>query len=207
MTLMRKRKLLLLTGLAVLATITWPGCRGFFVKPTLSKITINPASTSVLVGGTQQLTATGTNDDGSTSDVTTSATWSSSDSTLVTVNTTGLVTGVANSTTGATITAVKNGISGTATVTVGQQTLTITSPSGTVFSVSGGLPQSGIQLDAKLGNTEATSSTTFTSSDTTVIVMSTVTPGLATFAGGTGTVTITGTNSGSTGTIQITVNP
>jgi trimeric autotransporter adhesin len=202
-----RRKLLFLTGLAAVSIVMSVGCRGFFVKPTLTKITINPATTSVLVGGTQQLTATGTNDDNSTSDVTTSSSWSSSDSTLVTVSSTGLVTGVANTTTGATITAVKNGISGTATVTVGQQTLTITSPSGTVFSVSGGLPQAGIQLDAKLGNTESTSTTTFTSSDPTIVVMSTVTPGLATFAGGTGTVTITGTNSGSTGTLQITVNP
>jgi len=208
MILTPKRKLLLLTGLAAISSMSWVGCRGFFVKPTLTKIAVTPATTSVLVNGTQQLTATGTFDDGSTADETTSSNWSTSDPTLVTVNSTGQVTGVANSTTGATITAVKNGISGTATVTVGQQTLTITSPSGTVFSVAGGnFPSAGIQLDAKLGSTEATSTTTFTSSDPTIAAVSTLTPGLITFTGTTGTVTITGTNSGSTGTIQLTVNP
>lgn len=65
---------------------------------------------------TQQLTATLNMSDGSTQDVTASATWTSSDETVATVSTGGLVTGVAEGT--ATITATAQGQSDTCAVTV-----------------------------------------------------------------------------------------
>ena len=46
------------------------GCRGFFVNPTLQSITVAPSTGSVAPAGTIQMTATGTFDDGSTSNVT-----------------------------------------------------------------------------------------------------------------------------------------
>ena len=50
----------LATGLAVLLCLAWAGCTGFFINPSLSSIFITPASTTIAVNGTQQLTATGT---------------------------------------------------------------------------------------------------------------------------------------------------
>ena len=82
--------------------------------PTLVSIAVTPASYSTLaVGGTQQFTATGTYSDASTGDLTTQVTWTSSDTTKATVNSTGLGTGIAYGS--ATITASLGGVSGSAT--------------------------------------------------------------------------------------------
>jgi uncharacterized protein YjdB len=58
-------------------------------------VSISPAATGCLVAGTRQLVATATYNDGSTEDVSTTATWSSSNTSKATVDSTGLVTGVA----------------------------------------------------------------------------------------------------------------
>ena len=65
---------------------------------------------------TQQLTATLVLADGSTRDVTDTATWTSSDESVATVDSSGLVTAVAEGT--ATITATTQGLSGTSEITV-----------------------------------------------------------------------------------------
>jgi len=62
---------------------------------TLSSLAITPASPTILLGGTQQLTATGTYSNGSSADLTASVTWSSADSSIVTVSSSGLATSVA----------------------------------------------------------------------------------------------------------------
>jgi len=205
MSLSPKRKLLFFTAFMILLSLSWVGCRGFFTKPVLTKITVTPTTASVLVGKTQQLIATGTFDDNSSGDVTTTSSWSSADTTKVTVNSTGLITGVANTTSGVTVTAAKGAITGTTTVNVGTQTLTITAPN-TTFSAAN-LPVGGVQLSAVLNGTDVTSSTTFTSGNTGVVVMSSLTNGLATFTGAQGTATITGTTTNATGTITLTVGP
>ena len=204
-----KRKLQLLTAFTFLLSLGWIGCQGFFTKPVLTRITVNPSTASVQVNGTTPLSATGTFDDTSTADVTTTSTWSSSDVAHATVDNKGVVTGVAATTTSVTITATKSGISGTATVTVGAQTLVVTSPQGSTFSLKSLPPGGTIQLSATLGGTDVTSACTFTSSNPAVITMSTVTPGQASFGGSTGTVTITATDTGAnaSGSVQITVNP
>ena len=84
--------------------------------PTLTAITVTPASTSVTVAGTRQFTATGTYSDGSTADITSAAIWTSGTPSVATVNTTGPTTDVAVGTT--TITAVSVTMSGSATLTV-----------------------------------------------------------------------------------------
>jgi outer membrane protein assembly factor BamB len=61
----------------------------------LESLTTSPANVTVGVGKSAQLAATASYTDGSQQDVTTQATWSSSDITKVTVSGTGLVTGVA----------------------------------------------------------------------------------------------------------------
>jgi 6-phosphogluconolactonase (cycloisomerase 2 family) len=69
------------------------GCNGSQSSPpvkTLTSIEITPANPSVAAGSTQQFAASGTFSDGSTSDVTTSVGWSSSDTGLATINGSGL---------------------------------------------------------------------------------------------------------------------
>ncbi len=125
-----KRKLSLVAGLAALSLfVAGVGCRGFFVNPSLTSITITPSTVSLAVGQAQPLVATGNYDDGTTKNLTGLATWTSSDTsgTFVHLSSTGVVTGVSTTSSAVTITATYKGISGTTSVTVGQtQTITIT---------------------------------------------------------------------------------
>ena len=83
---------------------------------TLSAISVTPADPSVPVGATQQFIATGTYSDGSSYDISTQVTWSSSDALVATVDSSGLATAVAAGP--ATITATSGSISGNTTLTV-----------------------------------------------------------------------------------------
>jgi hypothetical protein len=82
----------------------------------LSSIALSPLNSSIVLGTTQQFTATGTYTNGSTQDLSSSALWSSSDSTIFTVNATGLAASLTTGT--ATITATANGVSGSTNLTV-----------------------------------------------------------------------------------------
>jgi trimeric autotransporter adhesin len=82
----------------------------------LVSITVNPANPSIALGTTQQFTATGTFTDGSTQDLTTSATWGSSNTVAATVSSSALGTSLATGT--ATITATLGGTSGSTLLTV-----------------------------------------------------------------------------------------
>ncbi len=83
--------------------------------PPVASVTVSPATSSLGVGGTQQLTAV--TKDGSGNVLTGRVvTWGSSNQTIATVDATGLVTGVAAGT--VTITATSEGVNGTASVTV-----------------------------------------------------------------------------------------
>ena len=111
------RKLhLCLAFTALLGVAFTAGCRGFFVNPTLSTVTVGPATPSIQQGKTLQMTATGTFDDGSTKTLTTNVLWSTSDAATATVSASGVVTGVAPGT--ATITATSGTASGSTTVTI-----------------------------------------------------------------------------------------
>src|SRR5439155_6947761 len=61
---------------------------------SLSSLQLSPNSSSIASGATQNFTATGTFSDGSTSDMTVSVQWSSSDSTVATVGSTGVANGL-----------------------------------------------------------------------------------------------------------------
>ena len=108
------------TALLLLATLV--ACKGFFVNPTLQSIAITPSTTTLAPGGTKQLIATGTFDDGSTSNVTSKSDWSSDHEEFATVGAnTGFVTAastIASPPGVATITAADGTFSNTATVTV-----------------------------------------------------------------------------------------
>ena len=62
--------------------------------PTLVSIQLNPQSPTIPLGSTQQFSAIGVYADGSTQDVTSSVTWSSSAPAVVAVNSSGLATGL-----------------------------------------------------------------------------------------------------------------
>lgn len=88
------------------------------VQPDLevTSLEVTPTAPSVVAGDTEQMTATATYSDSSTADVTSAASWTSSDSAIATVDTNGLVTAVSAGT--ATISADYSGSTGSADVTV-----------------------------------------------------------------------------------------
>jgi len=93
-------------------------CRGFFPPEQLSSMTISPSSANVPLNGTTQLTAFGTNSDGSSAgNITAKATWTST-SGAVAVTGPGTLSGVQLSTSPATIMAEYQGISATASANV-----------------------------------------------------------------------------------------
>jgi Bacterial Ig-like domain (group 2) len=92
------------------------GCNGFFVDPTLTTITVTPVTPSVAEKGTQQMTATGTYDDGSVKNITGSVSWSLEPAGIATITNGGLLTGVAQGTT--TLNAASANITGSTQVTV-----------------------------------------------------------------------------------------
>jgi uncharacterized protein (TIGR03437 family) len=111
---------------------------------SLVSIAITPANSTIQPRTTLQLAATGTYGDGSTQNVTNAVSWSSSNTAIATVNSSGLVTGVSAGS--STITATSGLVTGTTGLTVGSSTqgsatLTITTSgtgSGSVSSSPAG---------------------------------------------------------------------
>jgi hypothetical protein len=134
-----KQNLRLAGTFAALAIFAFSlGCRGFFVNPTLTTVTVGPTGFNLPVGSTQQMTATGTYNDGSTKTLTSGVVWTSSDGNVANISSSGKVTGVAAGT--ATITAQSGTITGTATITVALTNvtgLTISPTSGNVKTNGG----------------------------------------------------------------------
>lgn len=180
---------------------------------TLTSIQIIPAKPSVAVGASTQLKATGTYSDGSSGDITTTANWSSSDTTQATIQTTGqtdpgLATGVAQG--APTITASVGSVTTTATLNVVVNT-TLTSvavsPTSTTISVgaSAQFTATGTFSDGSKKN--ITSGATWSSSDTTKATIETEgqsKPGLATgVAKGSATITATLNGVGGSATLNV----
>jgi uncharacterized protein YjdB len=84
--------------------------------PTLTSIAVTPNPASFASDATQQFTATGTYSNGTTANVSTSATWTSSNPAAATIDSSGLASGVAAGTT--TIKAAIGSVSGSAAATV-----------------------------------------------------------------------------------------
>jgi hypothetical protein len=78
--------------------------------PVLVSLAVTPPNPSIFNGGTQQFTATGTYSDGSTQNLTSSVTWTSTNTPVATITSSGLATGLATGTT--TIQATSGSISG-----------------------------------------------------------------------------------------------
>ena len=83
---------------------------------SLTSIAVTPSNPTISVEGTQQFTAMGTYSNNTTSVITNSVTWTSSDTTIATINSSGLATGVSAG--NATITATSGSVSSNSTLTV-----------------------------------------------------------------------------------------
>ena len=87
----RQRKIRLAGILAALITLALAvSCKGFFPTPTLSSIAIGPQNLSLSPDQSFQMSATGTFNDGSTSDVTGKSLWSSTNQSVATFSTTAI---------------------------------------------------------------------------------------------------------------------
>src|SRR5579859_8177909 len=166
--------------------------------PVLQSIAVTPANPSVALGLTQQFTATGTYSDNSQQNLTSTVTWSSSLSTIATINSSGLASTVAQGTT--TITATSGTISGSTTLTVTAPVLQSIAVTPANPSVALGLTQQFTATGTYSDNSQQnlTSTVTWSSSLSTIATINS--SGLAsTVAQGTTTITATsGTISGST---------
>ena len=165
---------------------------------TLLAITFSPNSPSVPVGGSIQVTVTGTFSDGSTQNLNSSSTFSSSNTAVVTVNNVGVVTGVASGV--SIITVQVDGVTSVFTTTVTSATLTsITiTPSSPQSFAKGATDQFTATGNYSDGSTQnLTSTVTWSSSNTAVLTLST--SGLATGTG-VGSATISAAYQGQTAT-------
>ena len=108
---------------ATLGSVTSPSATLTVTNATLVSIAVTPAVASIPLGNQQQFMATGTFSDSSKQDITSTVTWTSSDTTKVTIVGSGLATGVAVTSSAVTITATKGAVSGTATLSVTTPTL------------------------------------------------------------------------------------
>ncbi len=71
---------------ATLGGVTSPGDTLTVTAAALKSIALTPANPSIIKGLTEQFTATGTNTDGTTADLTTQATWASATATVATIS-------------------------------------------------------------------------------------------------------------------------
>src|SRR5262249_5505759 len=122
---------------AVLMLGSTVSCTGFFVNPTLSSLTVGPNPLNLTQGNKQQMTATGTFDDGTTKTLTSGVVWSSSDTTRVSISNSGQVTAVSSGS--ATVTAQSGTVSGTGTVnvTLGNVTNVVINPTTATINSNG----------------------------------------------------------------------
>lgn len=124
---MSSKRSRLIGAIAVLSTFSLlASCRGFFVNPTLTAVSVGPQNLSINVNQNWQMTATGTYSDGTQKTLNSGVTWSTTDSSAVSVGqSSGQVTGVAIGS--ATISASAgscSACSGSTTVTVSLQGVT-----------------------------------------------------------------------------------
>ncbi|UBO73676.1 beta strand repeat-containing protein [Aeromonas rivuli] len=167
-------------------------------------LTIATPPLTLIAGLTAQLAATGSYSDGTTVDVTASVSWVSSDPAVATVSLTGLVTAVGPGT--ATITGTLDGQTVTLVVTVTNATLnpnglSISTPPLTLAAgLTAQLAANGSYDDGS--SLDVTASVSWTSSDP---LVATVSPSGLVTAVAPGTAIITGTLSGETATILVTV--
>jgi Bacterial Ig-like domain (group 2) len=191
-------------------TLTVNGSTG-----VVTSILLSPTSITMSVSGTQQFTATAGYSDGSSKNVTSLATWSSTDSTVASIQSTGqtspgLAAGVAPG--NVNITATYSGVSAVTTVNVISTTGKLTG--FTIAQIAPSIaPGSTLQLFGYASYSDGsaqwvTDSTTWSSSNTTAASIQNqgqTSPGLVTAGNGSGTTTITGSYGGLQQTTKLSV--
>src|SRR6266404_4696221 len=173
--------------------------------PVVTTVTVSPASASVAVGATSGLQAT-VNDQNGNAMPGQTVTWSSNNTAAATVNSTGVVTGIAAGS--ATITATNSGVSGTSAITVTAgpppppvvTTVTVAPTSASV--VAGATTTLVATVKDQNGNVMTGQTVTWSTDNTTAATVNSsgVVTGVAA-----GSATITATSSGKSGTSSITV--
>lgn len=141
---MLAKKSRLFGAFAVLLTLALAAsCRGFFVNPTLTSVSVGPQNLQLNFNQTFQMAATGTYSDGTQKTLTSGVTWSTSDANVVGVGqTSGLVT-AGTTASSATISASAgscSGCSGSTTVTVvlqGVTSITVNGSGQTIHTATG----------------------------------------------------------------------
>jgi uncharacterized protein YjdB len=175
---------------------------GSHANAVLQSIQVSAPNPSVTAGMTQQFTATGSYDDGSTKDLTKSASWSSSDSSVATIATNGVAKGLSPGS--CMITASQASLTGTVKVTVAPPALVSIAVSSASSSIAAGLTDqftaTGTYSDGSSQN--LSNSATWTVSNSAVATIST--GGLATTKT-TGSVVITAAQGSISGTSKLTV--
>lgn len=168
--------------------------------PVLQAITITPVNSTIQVGRSQSFTATAKYSDGSTNDVSDSATWSSSDTNKTTMSgnsATGLAVGTCL------ITATVEGQFGTTNLTVAPPVLQsiLVTPSNASIQIGQAQTFSTLAFYSNGSTTDVSNTATWSSSKQTV---ATITGGVATGVAS-GATTITATYGGQVGTADLTV--
>ena len=175
---------------------------GATTTKTLSSITLTPAAPSLAKGASQAFTATGIFSDGSSADLTTTATWSSANAAVATISVAGIATGVSVGTT--TISATQGSVSGSATLTVTIPTLVSISVSPASPSLAKGFTQaftaSGYYSDGS--KQDLTTLVTWATSNTSVATIAST--GIATGVS-VGTTAISATQGAVSGTATLSV--
>jgi uncharacterized protein YjdB len=169
--------------------------------PTISSIVVTPDGLTLGIGIGQQYTATAIYSDGSTQDLVSGVTWSSSATGVATINSSGLATTIGAGT--ATITAQVGSFTDTTLLTVVAANLVSISVTPTPVSIAVGTDQQFSAVGSfNDGSTQLLTSVTWSSSSSSVAAVNSA--GLAT-AVGTGTTTITATSGSVSGTAALTV--
>ncbi len=173
--------------------------------PVVTTVTVSPASASVAVGATSGLQAT-VNDQNGNAMPGQTVTWSSNNTAAATVNSTGVVTGIAAGS--ATITATNSGVSGTSAITVTAgppppPVVTTVTVAPTSASVVAGATTA-LQATVKDQNGNVMTGQTVIWSTGNPVAATVNSTGVVTGVAA-GSATITATSSGKTGTSSITV--
>ncbi|MGD1211782.1 MAG: DUF4082 domain-containing protein, partial [Candidatus Acidiferrales bacterium] len=169
--------------------------------PALSSIAVTPANPSVLPGGTQQFTATGTYVGGGTLNITSQVTWSSLSTSVATINSSGGLATAVNSGS-STISATQGSVTGTTTLTVPALPSIVVTPSAPTINAGATQQFTATGTYQGGGTQNITSQVTWSSSNTAFATINS--SGLATALSG-GTTTISAVQGSITGSTTLTV--
>jgi hypothetical protein len=209
------RKLALTLAFTVLVAVAFGvSCRGFFPRPVLQSVAINPTAPQVNVGSTETLQLYGTYDDGTRKVVTSGVSWSSDTTSVATITGTGtgVLVGVSPGSAGISASAQALSASATATVILTGATLKVTpisenvkvgnsAPPFTFTATAGGtVVDITTENGGNLSITPTTSSTTLTCAATGGTEVCTAATGTTP-----GTYTVTMTYSGATNSASATL--